>query len=45
MLQPHHTSSMVSGQFERVGWWLGIIGPILILAGRTWVMSVGRMGL
>ena len=33
MVLRQERSSVVSGQFERVGWWLGIIGPILILVG------------
>ena len=33
MLQPRETSSVNSDQFDRAGWWLGIIAPILILVG------------
>lgn len=33
MLRSQETSSMGSDQFERIGWWLGIIAPVLILVG------------
>lgn len=33
MLHPQETSAGVAEGFERVGWWLGLIGPMLILVG------------
>ena len=33
MLHTQDTSAVVAEGFERVGWWLGIIGPMLILVG------------
>jgi len=33
MLHPQHTSSGSSDELERIGWWLGIIAPILMIVG------------